>query len=463
MNRVAAVVLSLFASTALAEGPAGVRRDDRTSLVRVEVLSWEHLQELESEGATPWACRPGIGTQLMSASAAAAERLVAAGAVMVEADLDAAYEAMGPQVGAASGGARGGDFFDAYQTLETINDKLDELAMSPLAEIVVVGDTLEGRTVRGVRISTGGANAPAVLVNGAQHAREWISPAACVYLADRLVNTYGSDPDVTAVLDRVDVIVVPVVNADGYTYSFTPGNRFWRKNRRNNGGGFTGVDPNRNWGEEWGGSGSSSFPGSETYRGPSPFSEPCTANLRDFILANPEIRGHVDVHSFAELILGAWAYTNSPAPRSETLLPMGEAMNTAVVAEHGSNFDFRTGSGGIGFAAGCMPDWTFGELGVMSWTYELRDQGQFGFALPADQIIPASEECYAGIMRLAGQLALCPNDLNVDGVVDSADLGLLLARWNSARGLADSDVSGEVGPGDLGKLLAAWGSVCPLK
>jgi len=450
---------------ALGHGPGeagGTGADDRTSLVRVEVRSMEHLAELEAAGATPWACRPGTGLQLMSADAAVAEALVARGAAMVEADLEAAYEAMGPQVGAASGGARGGGFFDAYQTFETIDDELDALASSPLAEIVVVGETLEGRTVRGVRLGAAGPGAPAVLVNGAQHAREWISPAACMYLADRLVSTYGSDPDVTAVLDRVDVIVIPVVNADGYVYSFTPGNRFWRKNRRDNGGGFEGVDPNRNWAEAWGGSGSSSFPGSEIYRGPAPFSEPCTANLRDFIIANPEIRGHLDVHSFAQLVLGAWAHTNDPAPRPETLLPLGEAINTAIVGTNGADFDFRTGAGGIGFAAGSMPDWTFGELGVMSWTFELRDQGQFGFALPADQIIPASEECYNGIMRLAQQIALCPSDLNLDGVVDSADLGLLLARWNTDRGLADADVSGVVDSGDLGAILAAWGSACPL-
>jgi len=431
-----------------------------TAVVRIDVQSHEHLAQLEAAGANPLACRVGLGEQYFAADALTAETLEKAGAVIVERDLQSVFDAQQEHV-------RGGGFFSNYQPFDVIDAKLDEFALDERVDIVTIGDTLEGRTVRGVRIR--GANAgpstlrPAILVNGAQHAREWITPAACMHLADRLISDYGSDPQVTTVLDNVDFYIVPVVNADGYAYSFTPGNRLWRKNRRPNGGGSFGVDPNRNWAEGWGmSSGSSGSSFSQTYRGPAPFSEPCTANLRDFIVATPAIRGHIDVHNFAQLVLGAWAYTNTPAPREETLLPMGEIQSDAIEATNGTTFDARTGDGGIGFASGCMPDWTFGELGVMSWTYELRDQGQFGFQLPASQLVPASEESTAGILRFAEQIARCPSDLNLDGVVNSTDLAIILSRWSSARGLADADVDGTVGSGDLAAMLAAWGSVCPL-
>ena len=47
-------------------------------------------------------------------------------------------------------------------------------------------------------------------------------------------------------------------------------------------------------------------------------------------------------------------------------------------------------------------------------------------------------------------------DLDGDGRVDGADLGLLLAGWGSADPTLDLDRDGSVGGGDLGLLLAAW-------
>jgi len=49
-----------------------------------------------------------------------------------------------------------------------------------------------------------------------------------------------------------------------------------------------------------------------------------------------------------------------------------------------------------------------------------------------------------------------PADLNGDGVVDGADLGLLLGQWESA-GPADLNDDGVVDGADLGLLLGAWG------
>jgi len=50
-------------------------------------------------------------------------------------------------------------------------------------------------------------------------------------------------------------------------------------------------------------------------------------------------------------------------------------------------------------------------------------------------------------------------DLNNDGQVDGADLGVLLARWGT-DGSADLDGNGDVDGADLGLLLGAWGG-CP--
>jgi len=54
----------------------------------------------------------------------------------------------------------------------------------------------------------------------------------------------------------------------------------------------------------------------------------------------------------------------------------------------------------------------------------------------------------------------CMGDLDHDGSVSGADLGMLLAAWNSSDEHADLDDDGTVGGADLGMLLAAWGD-CP--
>lgn len=55
-----------------------------------------------------------------------------------------------------------------------------------------------------------------------------------------------------------------------------------------------------------------------------------------------------------------------------------------------------------------------------------------------------------------------PGDLNIDGIVDGADLGLLLSSWGPCPGCAaDLNGSGIVDGADLGSLLSNWGECNP--
>ena len=47
-------------------------------------------------------------------------------------------------------------------------------------------------------------------------------------------------------------------------------------------------------------------------------------------------------------------------------------------------------------------------------------------------------------------------DINSDGVIDGADLGMLIADWGTTGPEADLNFDGIVDGGDLGKLLAYW-------
>ena len=79
---------------------------------------------------------------------------------------------------------------------------------------------------------------------------------------------------------QTDYYILPVVNPDGYRYTFQY-DRLWRKNRRK-GTSCSGVDLNRNFGYRWGGKGTSSNMCYETYRGSKAFSEPETDAIRNF-------------------------------------------------------------------------------------------------------------------------------------------------------------------------------------
>ena len=102
-------------------------------------------------------------------------------------------------------------------------------------------------------------------------------------LLRHFVDNYDDDRAIRDLVDSTELWFVPVANPDGYDFTFTEGNRLWRKNLRDNDddGRITavdGVDLNRNFPTKWGydNEGSSAVPGSETYRGAAPASEPET-------------------------------------------------------------------------------------------------------------------------------------------------------------------------------------------
>lgn len=317
---------------------------------------------------------------------------------------------------------RGASFFAAYRTLAEINtylDTLDTLAGQP-ADLVTKFDaagptgTIQGRRIYGIRITSPnnplGAPKPQFLITATQHAREWAAASSAMYVADQLVRGYGSDSTITTLLDNLEFIIIPVCNPDGYVYTFPvaqggSNQRLWRKNRRQNSGGTFGVDLNRNWGTGWGlNSGSSSSSFSDTYRGTAAFSEPETTSLRDFIDTLPRLKGHIDFHTYSQLVLSPWGWTTATPPRSGELSGLTAAMVAAIEAPYGTDWIGGPASTTLYIASGVAPDWTFEQRGSLSWTYEMRDTGSFGFQLPPDQIIPTGVEAFAGVKVLANHL-----------------------------------------------------------
>lgn len=170
--------------------------------------------------------------------------------------------------------------------------------------------THEGRHIFALKISDNVAldeAEPAVLVASCHHAREIMTPVIALEAAERLLDGYGSDPRITAIVDGREVWIAPVWNPDGYEYVFTT-DSFWRKNRRLNHDGTRGVDLNRNYPFGWGQCGGSQFTSGQTYEGPAAASEPETQTMLAF---RDDRRFAVvgDIHSYASEVrygYGCW-------------------------------------------------------------------------------------------------------------------------------------------------------------
>jgi hypothetical protein len=65
-----------------------------------------------------------------------------------------------------------------------------------------------------------------------------------------------------------------------------------------------------------------------------------------------------------------------------------------------------------------------------------------------------------GLTSIASAGSTCAADLNGDGVVDAADLSVLLGAWGNPGGTGDLDGDGAIDGSDLAALLGGWGA-CP--
>jgi len=225
-----------------------------------------------------------------------------------------------------------------------------------------------------------------------------------MYILNELLARYGTSKPVTDLLNKIGVVVIPVVNPDGYDYSWT-NDRLWRKNRRRNSDGTYGVDLNRNWDSHWGGQGSSKVPKDETYCGTGPFSEPESKSVAGFLSSLDKIIAAVDIHSYSQLILRPWGWTRTPPSNNAALTTLGAKMKEIIRSVHGKDYTNQA-AWELYFTTGSAQDW-FGEKANInvSFTIELRDTGRYGFVLPPAEIIPTGQELYEALFYLMNFVA----------------------------------------------------------
>lgn len=376
------------------------------SIAEVKIENPEQLSLLRNHGARSLACfdSGGLTPMLLDESAIKFATINGIEFEVVETNIDKRLSQFDRERETARRRGAGGWYSD-YKTWSEVNAYVQSLADSApdITSTFVVGTTHEGRNIHGIKITAPGdaSNRKQVLFNGCQHAREWVAVMVPVYVVENLISGWDNDAAIRSYLESTEVTIVPIVNPDGYEYTYASnGDRFWRKNRRNNNGSCEGVDLNRNWGVDWnGGDSTSNNTCSDVYVGPSVFSEPEVQAMRDLVNSLTNLVAHIDFHSYGQLVLEPWACTNDPPPRENIVQALSGAMSEAIAGVHGETYVAGTGGDLLYLADGVFPDWTT-DGGSLSYTIELRPTGSPGFDLPPGEILPTCEESFAAVLSM---------------------------------------------------------------
>jgi len=294
-----------------------------------------------------------------------------------------------------------------YYELDDTYAWLQSLAQQNPGVVTLIegGKTYQGRSILGVKITKGGSNKPGIFLEAGIHAREWIAPAAATYIINQLLTS--EEESVKQLAENYTWYVLPHANPDGYVYTHTT-DRLWRKTRTPYGNCF-GADPNRNWGFHWNEVGASSNPCSDTYAGPSAFSEIETLSLSEYLKSlKGKINLYISLHAYSQYLLYPYGHTNELPDNVADFKKVYDASIAAVNKRYGTTYTGGNIYDAIYPAAGASVDWAYGTQDVrMSFCYELRPSSSSfltGFRLPAAQIIPASEELLDSIVAMATEV-----------------------------------------------------------
>jgi len=315
-----------------------------------------------------------------------------------------------PTVGGSVENPRHSMTWTEYHTLDDMYTYLDYLEQNfDFVTTETIGQSLEGRDMRVAKVCKGGCGGKkAVWIDGGIHAREWIGPATVTWMLKELVENDTAHSDLT---ESMDWYFLPSHNPDGYAYS-RDHNRMWRKTRSDNGGifGCKGVDANRNYGHHWNEGGSSNDRCSDTYHGPSAWSEIENVHVSNYIMTRQgDWIFFNDIHSYSQLILLPWGYTSTHPDDYNEMLEIAVRGEAELEAVHGKTYDVGCIPCLLYVASGSTVDWAHGVAGIFFTTsMELRDTGLYGFLLPPEQIIPTAEETWAFHISVMRELMARP-------------------------------------------------------
>jgi carboxypeptidase T len=293
---------------------------------------------------------------------------------------------------------------ECYRTVDESFATLDQLAgdYPNLVQQVDIGDSWDkahtgdsaGDDLRVTVFTNQATSGPKFrfFLMGAIHAREYTTSELALRFAESILHGYGNDANATWLLDYGELHLLTFANPDGRRIAET--GVLWRKNTNNDPesacqfvnppASTYGVDLNRNSSFQWNSCPgcSSAFSCSETYRGTEAGSEPEVAAIQAYLRTiYPDQRGAtlddsaplttpgllLSLHSYGRLVLYPWGWTTQFAPNAYGLATLarhlGYPLNYTVCQAGGAGCLYQTD--------GTTDDFSYGDLGVASYTIEL--------------------------------------------------------------------------------------------
>jgi murein tripeptide amidase MpaA len=313
---------------------------------------------------------------------------------------------------------------------EMVTEIHDVAAAHPdIVSVFSIGKSYQGRDIWAAKVSDNVAtdeSEPEILFDALHHAREHLTVEQALYLFHQLVDGYGTDAQITKLVDAREIWIIFAVNPDGFVYDLTctgsshPPYCAWRKNRQPNSGTTAiGTDLNRNYGYGWRCcGGSSGNPSSITYRGKAPWSAPETRAVRNFVLSRvvggiQQIKSHITFHTNGELILWPYGhtYTNLPADMTYADYLAFRAMGKGMAARNGYR---AQQSSDLYITDGDEIDWMYGSQRIFSYTWELfppETPTVWGDHYPADENIAPQTARNRSALLYFLEFGACPHAL----------------------------------------------------
>ncbi len=283
--------------------------------------------------------------------------------------------------------------YPCYRTIEEVQatGATLTLAYPNLAEWIDIGDSWDktnegderlGYDVWVLKLTNQSITSgkPKILIVSGQHAGELAPVELNLRFGEYLLSSYGTDPDITWILDHQEVHLLLIANPDGR--SLVEAGTYWHKNTNAtycpSDPSQRGADLNRNFAFQW----QDSFnPCEDDYSGASANSEPETSAIQAYILAefvdqNGEDDGGlapldatgivIDLHSYPGNILWPFAYTDVPAPNDAQLAIIGNKLGFFNNYEPMRYFSFYQVP-----HYGTVTDFVYGTLGIASFMLNL--------------------------------------------------------------------------------------------
>ncbi len=224
-------------------------------------------------------------------------------------------------------------------------------AYPSIAHLESIGESVQGRELWAMKISdnpTIEEDEPEIQWIGGHHGNETIGVEVCYYMIKYLLENYGTDPQVTWLVNEREIWIIPMFNPDGV-----------ENGSRYNG---NGVDLNRN------------YLCPDHSNESSCFTEPETQALRAFNTGMNPVTS-LTFHSGAEYVNYLWDYSYSPTPDEPMIITIsnGYSSYTGYTVTNGADWYV---------AIGTCQDWCYDTRGEIDTTIELSNS----FEPPASQI-----------------------------------------------------------------------------